>query len=368
VKASSWKVTKLVAAGIGFTAVVVVLLMALAGVFHPKIGETVTSAEQAGGRPVGDARLVDARLIRVPRTEAAVGTIRAVHETSVASKLLAKVVAVNAQAGQPVSKDDVLVRLDDEDLQARLEQVQAAVAAARAARDQAQVEHDRVKGLVESNVAAPIEFERVQTNLKSTQAKLEQAEQARREAEAILSYATIKSPMSGIIVDKQVEAGDTVAPGQVLLTLFDPTRMQLIASVRESLTQRLAVGQTIGVRVDAIEKTCEGQVSEIVPEAEAASRSFQVKVTGPCPPGIYSGMFGRLLIPLDDQEVLVIPAAAVRQVGQLHLVDVAEDDVLRRRTVQVGRLFGDDVEILSGLRAGERVALGATAGPAGEGA
>jgi len=174
--------------------------------------------------------------------------------------------------------------------------------------------------------------------------------------------------MSGIIVDKQVEAGDTVAPGQVLLTLFDPTRMQLIASVRESLTQRLEVGQTIGVRVDAIDKTCEGQISEIVPEAEAASRSFQVKVTGPCPPGIYSGMFGRLLIPLDEQEVLVIPATAVRQVGQLHLVDVAEDDVLRRRTVQVGRLFGDDVEILSGLRAGERVAAGAPAGPAGEGA
>lgn len=367
-KANSWKVAKLVAAGVGFAAVVVVLLMALAGVFHPKIGEAVAAAEQAGGRPIGDARLVEARLIHVPRTEAAVGTIRAVHETSVASKLLAKVVEVNVQAGQPVGKDDVLVRLDDEDLQARLEQAQAAVAAARAARDQAQVEHDRVKDLIEKNVAASIEFERVQTNLKSTQAKLEQAEQARREAETILSYATIKSPMTGIIVDKKVEAGDTVAPGRVLLTLYDPTRMQLIASVRESLTQRLAVGQTIGVRVDAIEKTCAGQISEIVPEAEAASRSFQVKVTGPCPPGIYSGMFGRLLIPLDEQEVLVIPATAVRQVGQLRLVDVAEDDVLRRRIVQLGRTFGQDVEVLSGLRAGEQVAVGPPAGPAGEGA
>jgi RND family efflux transporter MFP subunit len=352
---------KLVAAGVGFTAVVVVLLMALAGVFHPKIGEAVAAAEHTGGRPVGDMRLVEARLIRVPRTETAVGTIRAVHETAVASKLLAKVIAVNVQAGQPVGKDDVLVRLDDEDLQARLEQAQAAVAAARAARDQAQVEYDRVKDLVEKNVAAPIEFERVQTNLKSTQAKLEQAEQARREAETILSYATIKSPMSGIIVDKKVEAGDTVGPGQVLLTLYDPTRMQLIASVRESLTQRLAVGQSIGVRVDAIEKTCEGQISEIVPEAQVASRSFQVKVTGPCPPGIYSGMFGRLLIPLDDEEILVIPWAAVRKVGQLHLVDVADGDVLRRRTVQLGRSFGQDVEVLAGIRPGEQVAMESTA-------
>jgi RND family efflux transporter MFP subunit len=368
VKTNAWKVTKYVAAGIGFVAIVAVLMMALAGVFNPKIGEAVAAAEQAGGRPVGEARLVEARLIRVPRTEAAVGTIRAVHETSVASKLLAKVVEVNVQAGQPVAKDDVLVRLDDEDLQARLEQAQAAVAAARAARDQAQFEYDRVKDLRDRNVASRIEFERVETALESAQAELERAEQARREAETILSYATIRSPMNGIVVDKKVEVGDTVGPGQVLVTLYDPTRMQLIASVRESLTQRLDVGQTINVRVDALNKTCEGQISEIVPEAQAASRSFQVKVTGPCPPGIYSGMFGRLLIPLDAQEVLVIPRSAVRRVGQLHLVDVADDDVLRRRIVQVGRTFGDDIEILSGLRAGERVAVGAPAGSASEGA
>ena len=62
-----------------------------------------------------------------------------------------------------------------------------------------------------------------------------------------------------------------------------------------------------------------------MPEAQSDSRTFQVKVTGPCPPGIYSGMFGRFLIPLDDEEVLVIPGQAVRHVGQLDMVDVVED-------------------------------------------
>jgi len=366
-KIASWNLLRIAAIAVGFAVVVVVLILALAGVFHSKIGDRGSAAGPSAGRPIGGARLVEARVVRRPATEAAVGTIRAVHETAVASKLLAKIVEVNIQAGQAVSRDEVLVRLDQEDLHARLEQAEAAVVAARAARDQAQVEHDRVADLVERKMAAPIEFQRVETALKSARAELDRAEQMRREAETILSYATIRSPIDGIVVDKRVEVGDTVAPGQVLATLYDPTRMQLVASVRESLAHRLSVGQAIGVKVDALDKACEGSVSEIVPEAEAASRSFQVKVTGPCPPGIYSGMFGRLLIPLDDEELLVIPRSAVRKVGQLDLVDVVVGETLQRRIVQVGRVLGDNVEILAGIRVGERVATRGANASSGEG-
>lgn len=361
------QILKYAAIGVGFVVIVVVLIMGLAGVFHPKIGEAGAASSPPAGRPIAGAQLVAARVIRLPATETAVGTIRAVHEAAVASKLLAKVVEVNVQAGQAVSRDEVLVRLDQEDLEARLQQAEAAVVAARAARDQAQIEFDRVKDLAERKVAAPIEFQRVDTALKSAAAELERAEQMRREAETILSYATIKSPIGGIVVDKQVEAGDMVTPGQVLVTLYDPTRMQLVASVRESLAQRLAVGQTIDVKVDALDKRCAGSISEIVPAAESASRSFLVKVTGPCPPGIYSGMFGRLLIPLDDEELLVIPRSAVRKVGQLDLVDVAEGDTLRRRVVQLGNVLGGDIEVLAGIRAGERVAVSAADASPGEG-
>jgi multidrug efflux pump subunit AcrA (membrane-fusion protein) len=163
--------------------------------------------------------------------------------------------------------------------------------------------------------------------------------------------------MTGIIIDKEVDAGDTVMPGQILVTLYDPTRLQLVASVRESLTQRLTVGQDVDVTIEALGRTCTGQVSEIVPQSAAATRAFDVKVTGACPPGVYSGMFGRLLIPLDDEEVVLVPRAAVRRVGQLDIVDVADGDRLLRRAVELGRAFGDEVEVLAGLRPGERVAL-----------
>lgn len=348
-----------VAIGLAFTAVVILLLLWLAGTFHAKIdAEHSPAAVQNAGRPLADAdRTAPVRLIEIPDVETAVGTIRAVHETSVASKILARVVEVAVRAGQAVSQGDVLVRLDDVDLKARAQQAHAAVEAARAARDQAKTEYDRIVRLHGEGHASQVEFDRATTSLRAAEAEVARSTRAAAEADAVLSYATIAAPIGGIVIDKRVEVGDTAVPGQVLVTLYDPTRMQLVASVRESLTHRLRVGQTIGVRVDALAETCEGTIAEIVPEADAASRAFSVKVTGPCPPGIYSGMFGRLQIPLDARQALVIPQDAVRRVGQLTLVEVVVDGRAMRRAVQIGRDVDGGVEVLSGLREGERVVV-----------
>ncbi|MBN2560278.1 MAG: efflux RND transporter periplasmic adaptor subunit [Phycisphaerae bacterium] len=352
------KVFRSILTGVVFLIVVVLLMVWLAGGFHQKIDRLPAQSHAASkppSEPAAGAETAQARSMQVPRVEEAVGTVRAVHETAVAAKLLARITEVNITAGQEVRKGDVLIRLDDADLAARVEQAQSSASAARSARDQAQIEYDRIKQLMEQGAASKIEWDRVQSALKTAEAELQRAEQAVNESETVLSYATIRAPIDGVVIDKRVEVGDTATPGQILLTLYDSTRMQLVASVRESLTRRLQVGQTIGVNIETMGHTCEGRVSEIVPEAEAASRTFLVKVTGPCPPGVYIGMFGRLLIPLDDESVLVIPRSAVEQVGQLELVKVVEDDRLRRRAVKLGRLFGDEVEVLSGLREGERV-------------
>lgn len=354
---SSWSTLRSTLLGVLFTVVVGLLILWLAGVFHPKIPQRSGPAPHGAVRAIDEAALHEARLIRVPAIESAVGTVRAVHEAAIGSKLLAKVREIRVVAGQSVRRGDILVRLEDEDLRARVQQAAAAVESARAARDQARIELERVQRLFEQSSAAPIELERARTASDTALAELERAEHAHSEAQTLLSYATIVSPTDAVVIDKRVEAGDTVTPGQTLLTLYDPTRMQLVASVRESLASRLEVGQNIDVRLEALEQACVGQISEIVPAADPTSRSFTVKVTGPCPPGVRSGMFGRILIPLDPHEVLVIPRAAVRRVGQLDLVEVAEETGLRRRTVQLGREFGDQVEVLAGLRAGERVAV-----------
>jgi RND family efflux transporter MFP subunit len=333
----------------------VVLMMGLAGQFSPKVSATVEASGSADREIHG--REVAVRRVRVPRIESSVGTIRAVHETTIGSKLLARVIEAQLKAGQNVREGDVLVRLDDADLQAKLKQARAAVTSAEATHAQALRDEKRNGDLLKSNAVSRQEFERMATAVRSSEAELHRAEEVVNEVQVTLEWATVRAPMDGTVIDKRIDVGDLVRPGQVLVTMFDPKRMQLVASVRESLTHRLEVGQSIGVEIEGIDKQCTGTISEIVPEAQVASRAFQVKVTGPCPAGIYTGMFGRVLIPLDEELVLVLPRQAVRNVGQLELVDAVEHGRSIRRTVRTGRVFADHVEVLSGLQEGEQVII-----------
>lgn len=330
------------------------LLVVLAGVFKPKVSGEAT----AGKRELpAEAEVAEVREIVRPRYETAVGTIKPVYETTIASRLLARVIDVKATAGQDVAQGDLLVQLDDADLKARLEQAEAAQRLALAKRDQANTDYERGKKLFESKTIAAAEFDRLTSAMRTATADYERAEQAVREAKVLLGYATIHAPLGGRVIEKMVEAGDTVSPGQPLMTLYDPNRMQMVAVVRESLATKLEVGQKLPASLESLGYECQATVSEIVPEAEAASRTFNVKVTGPCPPGVYSGMFGRLYLPLEDETVVVVPAAAIRHVGQLTLVDVVDGDTIARRSVQLGRTLDEGIEVLAGLRPGEKVLL-----------
>ncbi len=338
-----------------FAVGVVFLMLWLVGAFKPKIGGQELG--KATDRPVGGAMVVEVVARVMPLEETAVGTIQPVHRVEVASRLLSRVVEVNATAGQKVSKGDVLVRLDDLDLKARRAQAESAVVQAQAGLDQSRIEEGRLRTAFERGAVAAVELDRAVNALKAGEAALARARQSLAEAETVLEFATIRSTIDGTVVDKRVSTGDTAAPGQVVVTLLDPTRMQLVASVRESLSRRLAVGGAVSVKVDVLDHPCSGTVSEIVPEAESASRTFQVKVTGPCPAGVYAGMFGRLSIPMGEETVLLAPRAAVRSVGQVDCVDVAVDGARQRRAVRLGRVMGDLVEVLSGLGAGEKVVV-----------
>jgi RND family efflux transporter MFP subunit len=352
---------------LGFAAL---LMLWLSGRFSPKVPpvQPVVQSES----PQTQQASVPVEMVELPLMESAVGSIRAVHETTIGSKLLARVVEVHLKAGQKVHTGDILIRLDDSDLLARLQQAKAAVTAAEATYAQAVTDEKRYAQLVTSRSVSRQQYDNTVTAMHTAKANLTRAQAAVHEAQATLDYATILSPIDGSVIDKKVDVGDMVTPGQPLVTLYDPKHMQLVASVRESLTRRLHVDQEIGVRVEGLGKTCNGTIREIVPEAQSGSRTFQVKVTGPCPPGIYSGMFGRILIPLDKEKVLVIPRRAVRDVGQLELVEVAGKNETSRRAIRTGRALSKDevkmfpdrlqqgepyVIVLSGLSEGEKVVL-----------
>ena len=345
------------------TAVVGWMLVSLSGVLHEKVPQP-SGGDAAEALPDG-SEIVEVRRIERPRYESAVGTIKPVHEVAVASKIMAVIEQLPVTAGQQVTVGQVLAVLDDDTLTARLRQAEAAADAARAAAERAALDYGRAERLRAQNVVTQAELDAAVAADRSAQADLQRAGQTVEEARVMLAYAQLTSPIDGIVVDRRAEAGDTAVPGQVLLTLYDPNEMQMVASVREGLVTRLEVGQEVPARLENLDLDCHATIREIVPESQAASRTFQVKVSGPCPPGVTSGMFGRISIPLDNESLLVIHERAIRRVGQLTMVDLVDNGRVVRRAVRIGRPIEGDREILSGLAEGDRVRL-MEAGSGGE--
>ena len=334
-------------------AAMVLLLAWLMGAFHRRVPPG--DGEARHGIPATGERWT-VQVTKVPRTASAVGTIRASQQTIVATRILGRIETLAIErAGQPVKQGDVLVTIESSDLKAMADAARAALQVAETRREKARVDLERTKELFQKQVAAKDRLDSDQASFDAAVAEVERARQSVGAADSALGFATVRAPITGIVVDKQVQVGDIVQPGQPICTLYDPTRLQLVATVREELAGRLQVGQAVDVTLDALGKECQGTVSEIVPTAQTQSRAFEVKVTGPCQPGIVTGMFGRLHVPLDDVEELRVPERAVHSIGQLDFVHVLAGDTAERRFVHAGRRALGQVQILSGLAAGEVV-------------
>lgn len=344
------------APALGVTAGITLLVLWLSGVFAHKTPPTDHPTPVAEPLPANVATLLVAP-VTVPVREEATGSISAVQEVKISSRVLARIVAMHVQkAGQQVEKGDVLVELEDQDLQARVREAEAAQRAADETRAQAGRDLERTQQLHGQNIASASDLERDRTRAQNAAADAERASQTVAAAKAQLAFATIRAPIRGTVVDKFREQGDTVAPGEVLITLYDPGRMQLVASVREQLARQLVVGGEVAVRIDALDLDCHGTVAEIVPQAQQGARTFDVKVTGPCPDGVFSGMFGRLFVDAGERDEIRVPKAAVRSIGQIDQVVVVRPDRRPlRRFVVLGPARGDQVTVESGLAAGETI-------------
>lgn len=291
------------------------------------------------------------------QTADAVGSIQSRSTATVASKIMANILTVNFRPGDSVKKGDLLITLDDRDLRARWEQAENALEAAQATLEKAIRDRKRYEQLRKTDDVTQNALDEAISVERIAQANVDQAQQAVREAEVMLSYAKIYATMDGTVIEKHCDPGDLASPGEPLLTMYDPNNLRVEVAVREQLSGRLKMGQPVQVSIDAVDKQMTGTVEEIVPSADTSSRSVIVKVAIPREEGIFPGMFGRIYIPLDPVKFLLIPREAVRKVGQLELVTVKEDQKLVTRAVRTARRWNGDIEVLSGLREGEEVVV-----------
>jgi len=341
------------------TAVVVFAMLWLSGAFHR--GKIAPGGQSAMAEPLppatAPAQIALVQRVTRGRYAELVGSVQAEYRSAVSARLTANILEVRVRAGDHVKAGDVLVVLDDRDLKARVGQAAQVLKAAEAKRDITQLEFDRVTKLASERVASPYELEQWQAQHAAAVAEVARATQALREAEVGLSDSIVKSPITGIVIDRLAEPGDQASPGKPILTIYDPSRLRLEASVREGYVGRVAKGDSIDVYIDARREQRKGTIEEIVPASDPLSRSFLIKVNVTDPSGLYPGMYGRVKLPLEPQQRLEIPTAAVEQIGQVALVQALVDGRPHRRAVRLGHVSDGHVEILAGLNEGDRVLL-----------
>lgn len=360
------------------------LVMAIAAALLLTACGSGEKGKEAAAERVRGVKLDAVRFEALPDVYEATGTVRSATTSEIAAQISGTVLEMRVKAGDRVRRGQVLAVLDDRTPRAQLAAAQAgveeaaqgaaeveqALQAAAADRQFAEATYKRYQGLLEKNSVSRQEFEgaesrykaalanerAMQAKHKQVKARGQQALSQKDSAQAVYSYSRVVSPIDGVVAAKSVDAGTVVMPGDPILTVEDPSRYRLEASVPKQYIAKVNVGTTAAV--DTGHGKIDGRVAEIVPSADTASRSFLVKIDLPRDCGCRSGEYGTASFAIGREKRLTVPRQAVVDHGQLEGVYViGAQNSAEFRLVKTGKDFVERVEILSGLSEGERVAV-----------
>jgi RND family efflux transporter MFP subunit len=276
-----------------------------------------------------------------PSSEEVVGTVRARLRAAIEPKVSARIETLLVAPGQMVKTGDLIAQLDPREIQAKLDQ-------ALALREQATRDLARSRELLDKKITTQADFDAVQARARVT-------EGAAREMEAMLGYTKVVAPFDGIVTRKLADVGDLAAPGKPIIEMEDPRALRFEADVPEALIGHVKIGAKLLVQVAEGAAPIDGTVVEVAPVADAASRTFLVKLDLPAVESTRSGQFGRVWVQTGESKSIRVPTSAIMVRGQVECVFVIANQHAQLRIVRTGKRTGGEAEILSGVSSGERV-------------
>lgn len=304
----------------------------------------------------------------VPQTWAA-GVLEPFRRAAPSTRLSGNVIAIHVEAGDRVETGQLLVDMDSRDLRDRERSARVGVGAAERGLTEAERNLGRMQRLYEENLVARIQMEEAEMAVDRAQAELAAAESRLKQAHVNLSYAEVRAPFDGIVVQRMVSEGDLAAPGRPLLLIEDRRPLKLVARISDGTAERLAPGQTVQVRVRSRELELPGTVTAILPFGDRAMPGFRVEVrVDDAPATLQPGASASVQVPtgdLSDRPRMLVPETALVRRGQLRGVYVAQPadsagdsaHARLRWLVLAGEPAGSEsaAVVLSGLDAGELV-------------
>jgi len=271
------------------------------------------------------------------------GTVTSDHRVSISSRISGYIRELRVREGDSVQEGQVLVQVDPVDAKQALIQAKADLADAEA-------DLKRYDELLKAGAVTSQQAEKVQLRYKVVKSQVEQARNQ-------LSYAEIRSPVAGVVVEKRLSQGDLAAPGIAILTLEDPTSLLVETYVSERFVSQIHEGDQVDIKIASLERTFQGVVRQVVQAADPVSHQFLVKTALPASAEIHPGMYAQTGFHVGTRQALVIPKATIVSRSGLdgvYLLD--EASVAQYRLLRLGMEQGDQVEVLAGLREGDLIA------------
>jgi len=303
----------------------------------------------------------------------AVGTLKARETGLLSPKVAGNVEAVLVDIGKKVRTDQVVIRIDRTNFELAVKQASAALATAKSAVSQARVQFEhaekkyrRAANLLAEKVIPQGRFDTAEAGHKATRQGLAAAKDQRNQAEVALQTAMqhlkdtqIRSPISGVVVERNVEVGQSVAPGAPLLRILDQSTLKADINLPESDFARIAAGTPAVIQVDAFQgQQFSGKVMLVNPMVDRKTRTFRVRIEAPNPTAeLVDGMFVRVQLSAAQRTALAVERDALQRLpgSGTFYVFIVDGDKAVKRTVKTGVVGDQYAEVLEGLSEGEKV-------------
>ncbi|WP_373020441.1 efflux RND transporter periplasmic adaptor subunit [Thiomicrorhabdus sp.] len=316
-------------------------------------GHTIEAEKQQ----VIKATIGTVELGTVPMTAVVPGAVVSDQRAQISSRLIGYIKDLNVKAGQTVKRGQLLFRIDSTDVQSQINQAQAAYQQAKAALTDAKLDYDRFTKLYKDDSVSKQQYDKITLQYSVAQENLAAAKSGLDQAKAQLSYADVRAPFSGVVVEKLADAGALASPGQPIVVIENLESVSVQTEVAEDLFAVLRNGDEATVVIDAQPKPLIGTIYTLVSAANPKTRTHTVKLSLPAVGNINSGTFARVSFKRGERQTIMIPSSAVLDRAGISGVFVVKDGKATFAMVRVGMSANGMTEIQAGLGLGEHIVI-----------
>ncbi len=286
------------------------------------------------------------------------GQIEAIQTVNLSTRVMGYITYLKVKVGDHVSKGQLLVSISNDDILAKRAQTDAMISEAESAMKSTKKDADRYSVLYQQQSASSKEVDNVNLQYSSAKARYEAAKQMRNEVNAMLAYTNLTAPFSGIVTQKMAEAGNLANPGMPLLTIEQAGSFQVNAAVPENAIKQIKHGVLADINIKALNKSFKGNVVQINQSSQFTGGQYLIKLSIPDTEqkGLYAGMYANVNIPMKqiivdtNNNAVLVPISAIEYKNQLTgIYTVSSNQTAVLRWIRIGKSYGNQVEVLSGL-------------------